>query len=413
MMDVAAKERLRESILEIGFDVARFTNLEPLEDDRLQAWLEAGLHADMEWLKRSIEKRLNPNLVLEGACSAIMLGINYWPEDQRAREQNGFAKYSLYKDYHDTVLPGLKSIGRLLETEYGLGPRDYRYYVDTGPVMERGWAAASGLGWQGKNGMLISRDYGNWLLLATVLLKLEIEPDPPLTKGGGLSASGEARPELGLLCGKCTRCMDACPTGAIVEPGLLDARLCISYQTIENKGSIPRDLRGKIGSRIYGCDICLDVCPWNRFAKTGRQQLLEGRSEIASLSLLDLLQMDVETFRERFRKMPMKRTKLRGLKRNACIAAGNLHEAGEWWPREIDSEEERRAWLNTVVEALIELAMNDEEALVREHAVWATYRLIGDAAVERLRETRDAEADSTVLAEYAAWQRARTSSERV
>ena len=402
-----AKEALRGELLKLGFDVARFSNLEPLGENRLKAWVEAGYHADMHWLKQSVEKRLDPRLVLPDVCSVIMLGVNYLPSDEGAREQRGFAKYSLYRDYHDTVLEGLKAVASLLEGKYGLGPGEYRYYVDTGPVMERGWAAASGMGWQGKNGMLISREHGNWLLLASVLLKLEIEPDGPLKKS--LANGDEAgKAELGLLCGKCTRCVDACPTGAIVELGILDTRLCISYHTIENKGWIPRELRSRFGGRVYGCDICLDACPWNRFAQAGRLQLLESRYEVGQLGLLDLLRMDAATFRETFRKMPVKRTKLRGLKRNACVAAGNLRDGPDWWPegsRAADGAltESGEAWLVEIVDTLVGLAEGDEEALARGHAVWALRRLLGDqTAAARLGAAREKERDAEVLAEYGA-----------
>lgn len=390
------KEALRGAIERLGFDAVRFTDLSPLSDNRLREWVAAGYHADMEWLARSIEKRLDPSLVLAGASSVIMLGINYLPpEAEPARWQKGFAKYSLYLDYHDTVLVGLKELGGLLEKNYGLGPREYRYYVDTGPVMERGWAAASGMGWQGKNGMLISKEHGNWLLLATVLLPIEIEPDGALKKSA--SAQEEPKAELGLLCGKCTRCMDACPTNAIVEPGILDTRKCISYQTIENKGVIPRELRAKFGGRVYGCDICLDVCPWNRFAEAGRGQLMESRYAAGELGLLDLLRMDEETFRSVFRKMPMKRTKLRSLKRNACVAAGNLLRCEDWWPQ---AEGERPAFLAEVKTVLLALAESDEEALVRAHAVWAVHQIFGDESESLLAPARASETDALVLAEF-------------
>lgn len=398
------KESLRNRILELGFDVARFSNLEPISGEQLKSWLDNGYHADMEWLARSIEKRLNPNLVLEGACSVLMLGVNYLPsEEEAARQQTGFAKYSVYRDYHDTVLSGLKEVGRLLEESCGLGPYDYRYYVDAGPVIERGWAAAAGLGWQGKNGMLISKEHGNWMLLASILIRLEIEPDSPLKKTTNTpTAAGEAK-SLGLLCGKCTRCIDACPTQAIVQPGILDTRRCISYQTIENRGSIPRELRSKFGGRVFGCDICLDVCPWNRFAEAGRLQLLEARYAVADLSLLDLLRMDAEGFREAFRKMPQKRTKLRGLKRNACVVAGNLLECEDWWPEgcEPDSPSGTR-FLSEIRTELERLIQEDEEPLVRGHAVWAMYRLFGDESVAFLSESRAREADADVQDEYLA-----------
>lgn len=394
----AEREALREAIVELGFDAVRFTDLKPIPDTRLREWVEAGYHADMDWLARSIEKRLNPELVLEDACSVIMLGVNYLPDEgERARGQKGFAKYSLYRDYHDTLIVGLRRLGALLEERFGLGAREYRYYTDTGPVMERGWAAAAGLGWQGKNGMLISREHGNWLLLATVFLPVEIEADEPLKKG--LRSSLAKPPSLGLLCGKCVRCMDACPTEAIVEAGILDTRKCISYQTIENKGTVPRELRSKFGGRVFGCDICLDVCPWNRFAKAGRSLLLEARYAAAELGLLDLLRMDIETFREVFRKMPQKRTKLRGLKRNACIAAGNLLRCEDWWPAGA-SESGRASFLDEVRRELVALAGRDEEAIVRGHAVWAVYQLCGDEAEAMLAETKSRESDESVLAEY-------------
>ena len=393
-LDGVEKEALREALLNLGFDDVRFTDLSPIGPNRLKEWVESGYHADMEWLRNSIEKRLNPDLVLEGACSAIMLGVNYLPSEAGAAEQKRWGKYSLYQDYHDTVLKGLKEAGALLEEQFNMGPRDYRYYVDTGPVMERGWAAASGMGWQGKNGMLISKTHGNWLLLATMLTCVPIVPDAPVKKRLG---DDFARVELGALCGKCRRCIDECPTDAIVEPGLLDANRCISYQTIENKGVIPRDLRPGIGSRIFGCDICLDICPWNRFAKAGRQVLLAKRYSVVELGLLDILEMEIDQFREVFRKMPIKRLKLRGLLRNACIVAGNLREESDWSEGRLDSD-----WGRRVMNALIRLARN-EEAMVRPHAVWALFRLWGAEAQVFLAEVRELEDDEETLEEYRWW----------
>ncbi|MDR1280595.1 MAG: tRNA epoxyqueuosine(34) reductase QueG [Opitutaceae bacterium] len=289
-----------------------------------------------------------------------------------------WARYALYSDYHDTVKPGLQAAGQVIEKLFGVGPHDYRYYVDAGPVLERAWAARAALGFQGKNAMLISREFGNWLFLAGILARIDIEPDPPLTRAAA------TREEPGLLCGKCTRCLDACPTQAFAAPGVVDARRCISYQTIENRGIIPRDLRAGIGNRIYGCDICAEVCPWNRFAQASRSLLLTPRPELRELALIEILELTPEKFATLFRKTAIKRVKLAGLLRNACIVAGNTRarECGD---------------------ALIRLATPGGEsgppAVVRVHAVWALARL-GELA--RLAAARAAETDPLVLAGYAA-----------
>lgn len=289
----------------------------------------------------------------------------------------------MHADYHDTIKPGLVAAGKILEELCGAGGDDYRYYVDTGPVLERGWAARSGMGFLGKNGMLISKKHGNWLFLAAILTRVEIEPDAPLRKKP-LPADG--REPAGLLCGKCTRCSDACPTQAIPEPGVVDARRCISYQTIENKGIIPRELRAGIGNHLYGCDVCLEVCPWNRFAREGRRLLLSARDDIGALELREILELTPERFAEVFRGTAIKRLKRAGLLRNACVVAGNA-AAGRG---------AGCAWLP----ALVRLA-TEELPVVRAHAVWAVRRIVGAAtAGELLVAARAVETDSLVLAEY-------------
>jgi epoxyqueuosine reductase len=222
--------------------------------------------------------------------------------------------------------------------------------------------------------MLISRRHGNWLFLAAILTRLEFTPDAPVRS--------KLRDGVGLLCGKCTRCLDACPTKAFSAPGVVDARRCISYQTIENKGVIPRELRAGIGQHVYGCDVCLEVCPWNRFAQAGRQVLLVVRGELAGLTLGELLQLTPGRFAEVFRKTAIKRVKLAGLLRNACVVAGNSGDAG-------------------LVPQLVRLAAH-ELPLVRAHAVWAVFRLDPTGADSRLLEVRTRETDAAVLAEYAA-----------
>lgn len=373
------QEKLRERIAGLGFDDVRFAALMPLSGEILGAWLGAGMHGDMQWMERTAEKRLHPELVLPGAKSIIMLGVNYWsgPRAEAAASappRPEWARYARYEDYHDTLKSALVQSGRALEAIYGAAETDYRYYVDTGPVLERGWAARAGTGFVGKNAMLISRRHGNWLFLAGILTRCEFVPDPPVRK----QANGFA--EVGLLCGKCTRCLDACPTQAFPAPGIVDARRCVSYQTIENKGVIPRDLRPGIGARIYGCDVCLEVCPWNRFAQAGKRMLLAAREEIADLGLPELLELTPERFAAVFRGTPIKRVKLAGLLRNACVVAGNSGDV-------------------TLLPALRKLAAH-ELPVVRVHAVWAVYRLGG---AELLRDLRATEQDPAVLEEYFWW----------
>lgn len=378
-----SKEALREKLRALGFDEVRFATAKA-GNASLRDWLEAGRHADLAWMERTAGKRMKVELVLPGACAVIILGVNYWggtpiQNPQSNIESPKWARYALHEDYHDTIKPGLVAAGRLLEQEYGATEADYRYYVDTGPVMERGWAARSGLGFRGKNGMLISRRHGNWLFLACLLVRREIEPDAPLRKKP--LPPVEAEP-AGLLCGKCTRCLDACPTRAFPEPGVVDARLCISYQTIENRGIIPRELRAGIGTRIYGCDVCLEVCPWNRFAQEGRRVLLSSRSDLAELGLAEILELTPARFAEVFRRTAVKRLKLTGLLRNACVVAGNTDD-------------------RALLPVLARLAAHDS-AVVRAHAVWAVRRLAGAGADELLAAIRSTEAEVSVISEYEA-----------
>jgi epoxyqueuosine reductase len=372
----ADREEFRRRLGEIGFDAVRFAAVEPPPAPPLRAWLDAGHHADMAWMARTADKRLDPQQVLPGASSVVMLGVSYWSENLRSGAKVGrpvWARYALHEDYHDTIRPALEESGKLLETMFGAVPEDYRWYVDTGPVLERSWAVRAGLGFTGKNAMLVSRRHGNWLLLSAILTRVAFEPDPPVVEG---------RPadKVGLLCGKCTRCLDACPTDAFPAPGTLDARRCVSYQTIENKGVIPRDLRPGIGARIFGCDVCLEVCPWNRFAQDGRRMLLSARHDLAGLTLPEILRLTPETFAATFRRTPVKRLKLGGLLRNACVAAGNCGE-------------------RSLLPDLLPLAASHPLPLVRAHAVWAVRRLGGEVA---LAEARRDETDPQVLAEYEA-----------
>jgi epoxyqueuosine reductase len=378
------QEELRCRLTGLGFDDVRFAVVDEVPASQLREWLDQGLQGDMAWMARTAEKRLQPGLVLPGVRSVIMLGVNYWRELEIGSRKSkvgspAWARYALHEDYHDTIKPALVAAGRVLEELYGAREGDYRYYVDTGPVLERGWAARAGIGFIGKNTMLISRRHGNWLLLAAILTRVELVPDGPVRKKFTSPAVGDTARDagVGLLCGKCTRCLDACPTQAFPRPGVVDARRCISYQTIENKGVIPRELRRGIGNHVYGCDICLEVCPWNRFAREGRRMLLTGREEIAGLTLRDLLELTPARFAAVFRHTAIKRIKLAGLLRNACVVAGN-------------------SGAPELLEPLVRLAAHDA-ALVRAHAVWAVHRLGG---VGQLTAARAAERDAVVLAEY-------------
>lgn len=374
----ARQTELRRRLRTLGFDEVRFARVdEPAPGaGALRAWLDAGMHADMAWMERTAEKRTQPGLVLPGARSAILLGVNYWREESRGA-QPAWARYALYSDYHDALQAGLVAAGKAIEEIFGAGGADYRYYVDTGPVLERSWAERAGLGFIGKNTMLISRRFGNWLFLASILTRLELVPDAPVRK-----KTEDGKTRIGLLCGKCTRCLDACPTQALPRPGVLDARRCISYQTIENRGIIPRELRPGIGARIYGCDTCLEVCPWNRFARSARSLLLAARGEIAALPLREILELTPARFAEVFRGTAIKRVKLAGLLRNACVVAGNSGD-------------------RSLLEPVARLAAH-VLPVVRAHAVWAVFRLAGADAGKILAGARAAESDAAVLAEYAA-----------
>ncbi len=282
----------------------------------------------MDWIARGAAKRADPQLVLAGAKSVVVLALNYWQGERLPREAGRIARYAWGDDYHDLVEGNLKQLDQFLEAAGG----QQRRYVDTGPVLERDFAAAAGIGWHGKSTMLLNRSLGTWFFLAEIFTTLELPPDPPQT----------AR------CGTCTSCIDACPTGAITAPHRLDARRCISYLTIELKGSIPLELRPLLGDRIYGCDDCLDACPWNRFAQVSREAAFAARPAVSQLALRDFLALDEMQFRELFRGSPIKRIKRRGLLRNVCVALGN-----------VGTEADLPA---------LERAAQDPEALIAEHA---------------------------------------------
>ena len=323
---------IRSLAHEAGFDVCRFAKAQRAThaDDYLQ-WVEQGMHGEMAWLERNQDRRSDPRVVLPGCQTVICLGLNYFPGDSPGHDRFRIARYSWNDDYHDLIGDSLAKLDRALQELGGT----QRYYVDTGPVLERDFATDAGLGWNGKSTVQIHRQFGTWLFLAEILTTLEIPADPP----------------FGDHCGKCTRCLDACPTQAIVAPHRLDARRCISYLTIENKGPIPVEFRRAIGNRIYGCDVCLQVCPWNRFAQLSRVSQFHAREEVFAHQLTDFLSLDDEAFRRLFARSPIKRIKRNRFLRNVCVALGNTGTTED-------------------LPALQQAATSDD-ALIAEHAQWA------------------------------------------
>ncbi len=354
MVEKRVKEELAAFAHELGFDLCRVAVCAvPPHAAEFRAWLAAGRAGEMAWLERNEHRRTDPQQVLPGARSVIVLAMNYWqPEkmqdaglrmqdekggaaDHSASSFGNIAHYAWGDDYHDIIEKKLRTLDEWLIARGG----HQRCYVDTGPVLERDLAALAGAGWQGKSTMLIHPKLGTWFFLAEILTTLELPPDAPMADH----------------CGKCTRCIDACPTGAITAPQQLDARRCISYLTIENKGAIPEEFRAAMGDRIYGCDDCLTACPWNRFAQASRESAFAAREYVHGWALRDFLALDDEAFRRLFRKSPIKRIKRRGFLRNVCVALGNVGTVDDL--------------------PALEKAAHDPEPLVAEHAQWAIARL--------------------------------------
>jgi epoxyqueuosine reductase len=294
----------------------------------------------MEYLARNAHKRVDPALVLNEAKTIITLAVSYTPPSSSAAAGE-IARYARYADYHEVLRGRLKDLAAFVNSLES-GARSL-WYVDTGPLLERDLAERAGLGFIGKHTNLISRKLGNWIFLAEIITTLAFEADAPEKNH----------------CGTCRRCIDACPTAAITAPFQLDARRCISYLTIELKGSIPEELRPMIGNRIYGCDDCLAVCPWNRFAREGAMMRPHYRPDLAAPDLIEMLSLDEAAFERRFAGTPIRRAKRRGLLRNVCVALGNSGD-------------------EAAVPAL-KRAAADVEPLVAEHARWAIERIMGNA----------------------------------
>jgi epoxyqueuosine reductase len=332
------KSDVFQRALELGFDDCRFTTANPPDHaGQFQKWLQAGYHGQMEYLARNARKRIDPAQVLAEAKTIITLAASYTPpmagERPASHATGEIARYARFDDYHDVLGSRLKELDAFIHA-LDENARSL-WYVDTGPMLERDLAERAGLGFIGKHTNLISRKLGNWIFLSEIITTLEFEADAPEKN----------------RCGSCRRCLDACPTAAITAPFELDARRCISYLTIELKGAIPEEFRPLIGNRIYGCDDCLAVCPWNRFARQGAMMRPYYRAGLAAPDLIELLFLDETAFQARFAATPIRRAKRRGLLRNVCVALGNCGD-------------------DRALPAL-ERAATDAEPLVAEHARWA------------------------------------------
>jgi epoxyqueuosine reductase len=362
-------DEIREQALQLGFDVLGVASPGDLAraGDRFRDFLDRGWCGDMDWLERNADRRADPRVLWDDVKSVIVVGMNYGPDDDPlaalGRSDRGVVSvYARNRDYHDVMKKRLKALGRWMAATYGCA---LKVFVDTAPVLEKPLAQLAGIGWQGKHTNLVSRDFGSWLFLGAVYTTLDLAP------------SFDEKDH----CGNCRACLDVCPTDAFPAPYRLDPRRCISYLTIEHKGPIPRQFRKAMGNRIYGCDDCLAVCPWNKFARVSREMSLQARDDLRAPALADLLRLDDAAFRVLFSGSPIKRLKRDRFVRNVLIAAGNSGDAA----------------LLPIIEALLE----DPAPVVRGAAVWALSELL-DAAAFNARKDRHlpSEADATVAAEW-------------
>jgi epoxyqueuosine reductase len=361
----AIRSRARDE----GFDSVGFAraSLAPDASAHLTEYLARGHHGEMAWMETTAERRGDPAKLWEGARSVITLGVNYAPRHDplavlKQKDRGAISVYAQGADYHDVLKKRLRVVARWIAESFGA---DVKLFVDTAPVMEKPLATAAGLGWQGKHTNLVSRDYGSWLFLGSIFTTLELEPDVAHVDH----------------CGSCSACLDICPTKAFPAPYRIDARRCISYLTIEHKAQIPHEFRAAIGNRIYGCDDCLAVCPWNKFAQTAREMAFTPRPELSAPRLADLAALDDAAFREVFRGSPVKRIGRDRFVRNVLIAIGNSGDPD----------------LAPAAEALL----TDASPLVRGMAVWALKQLRDAPAFSALAERHTgSETDAGVLDEW-------------
>jgi epoxyqueuosine reductase len=365
------KAALAREAKTLGFDCIGVTDPDAIAQaaNHFREFLEAGAHGDMDWLAASPERRMDPRALWPGVRSIILLGVNYGPDENplallEKRSHGAISVYAQGDDYHDVIKKRLKALARWFAAQSG---EELKVFVDTAAVMEKPLAQAAGLGWQGKHTNLVSREFGSWLFLGAIYSASELPRD-----------AAEAD-----HCGSCSACQDICPTAAFPAPYKLDARRCISYLTIENKGPIPHEFRKAIGNRIYGCDDCLAVCPWNKFAQEGREAKLAARAELRAPSLAELVRLDDAAFRALFAKSPVKRIGRDRFIRNVLMAIGNADDPS------LAPEAER--------------LLDDASPLVRGAAVWALSQLMVPDAFAALAKRADTgETDDSVRAEWRA-----------
>ena len=358
---------IRNKAKELGFAKVGISRAERLDErNGLENWLATGYHGEMHWMGGNTGKRLDPRALLSEARSVISLAANYYtPQSHSTDRRHGkISRYAWGCDYHLVLKERLRSLVEWIE--YNHAEARGLYYCDTGPMMDKAWAHKSGLGWVGKHSNLITRELGSWIFLAEIVLNLDLEPDP----------------EIRNYCGTCHRCLEACPTHAIIAPYVVDARLCISYLTIELRGPIPRELRSMIGSRIFGCDDCQDVCPWNRFATPCDEDRFYPADGNQVPVLTELMRLTREQFEERFRNSPVRRAKYAGFLRNVAVALGNSRDAN-------------------AVEVLAH-ALEHAEPLVRSHAAWALGQIGGEESCRVLEHALKRETDPEVIEEIGA-----------
>lgn len=368
-VDRDVKQFLRSEARRLGLDAIGVTRLDTVSDagSRLRAFLSQGRHGDMSWMASTAERRADPIVLWPQARAAIMVGVSYAPERDplgvlSEKSRGAVSVYAQGRDYHDVLKAKIRELAERFAAQSGA---EVKVFVDTAPLMEKPLAAAAGLGWQGKHTNLVSREHGSWLFLGAILTTADLEADAAEIDH----------------CGSCRRCLDVCPTDAFPAPYQLDARRCLAYLSIEHRGHIPVEFRAAMGNRVFGCDDCLAVCPWNKFAEASREAKFSSTVETANPPLSEFLGLDDAAFRKRFAGTPVKRTGRNRIVRNALIAAGNSGDP-------------------SLLPQVADL-MHDESALVRAMAVWAAHRLAPPEHFARLRaSTEPLESDPEVAAEW-------------